>query len=102
MSGEIDPDLVAHIAHLSRLKMNAEQLAGSREHLSAILSYMQQLSEVDTSGVEPTAHPLPVHTVLRDDCIQPSLDPDLAMKNAPGHDDSFFTVPKVLDQEDSN
>ncbi len=93
---------VEHIAKLARLKMSPEELQRYQSDLSAILDYMDQLNELNTDNVEPTAHPLPVHTVLREDEISPSYEPDQALRNAPKRDGSFFAVPKVLRQDSSS
>ena len=60
---------------------------------------MDQLNEVNTDDVEPTAHVLSVRNVLRDDEAKPSPDPAVSLANAPETHDSFFRVPKVLDQD---
>jgi aspartyl-tRNA(Asn)/glutamyl-tRNA(Gln) amidotransferase subunit C len=60
---------------------------------------MAQLNELDTSEVEPTAHALPVINVFREDSPGPSIDPGLALDNAPQREQTFFRVPKVLDQD---
>ncbi len=93
---------VEHIAKLARLKMSPEELQRYQNDLSAILDYMDQLNELNTENVEPTAHPLPVHTVLREDEVSSSYEPDQALRNAPKRDGSFFAVPKVLRQDSSS
>jgi len=89
---------VRHIAHLSRLKPSDEEVARFSQQLSAILDYMEQLNEVDTADVPPTAHVLPIHNVFRPDEPRPGLTPEAALANAPQREQSFFVVPKVLDQ----
>ncbi len=95
----IDESEVRHIAHLARLKPSDDEVRLFAEQLSAVLSYMEQLNEVDVTDVPPTAHALPVHNVLREDVARPSFTPDQALANAPQRDGSFFAVPKVLDQD---
>ena len=90
---------VEHIATLARLKLSAAELERYQRDLSSVLEYVAQLNELDTAGVEPTAHPLPIHTVVREDLEAPSYDSEKALQNAPAHDGSFFTVPKVLDRD---
>jgi aspartyl-tRNA(Asn)/glutamyl-tRNA(Gln) amidotransferase subunit C len=67
--------------------------------LSAILAYVEQLNEVDTQDVPPTAHALPVKNVFREDVPGKCLTPDEALANAPARDGNFFAVPKVLEQD---
>ncbi len=99
MAGKISESEVRHIGHLSRLNPSDEEVGRFSEQLSAILEYIEQLNEVDTTDVQPTAHALPVHNVLREDEPRPGLVPDQALANAPQRDGDFFAVPKVLDQD---
>ena len=64
--------------------------------LESILGYIAKLSEVDTTGVEPMAHALPLHNVLREDVVEPSLPLEKVLQNAPETDGPFFKVPKVI------
>lgn len=90
---------VRHIALLSRLKPSDDEVRLFADQLSSILTYVEQLSEIDTTEVPPTAHALPVHNVFRPDEPKPSLAPDAVLANAPQRDGHFFAVPKVLEQE---
>jgi len=99
---KIDPDLVRHIGFLSRLKLSDEEVELFSRQLSSIVEYFEQLNELDTSDVEPTAHALPIHNVFRADepgVTGEPLGPDGVLANAPERDGNFFKVPKVLDQE---
>jgi aspartyl-tRNA(Asn)/glutamyl-tRNA(Gln) amidotransferase subunit C len=96
MSEKLTEQQVRHVAKLARLNCSDEEITKFTSQLSAILEYVAQLEELDTTNVEPLAHCLPVHNVLRDDCIKPSLSNDDALKNAPQRDGEFFAVPKVL------
>lgn len=98
MAKKIDEKQVRHIAHLSRLKPSDEEVRLFSDQLSAIVEYVEKLNELDTTGVEPTAHALPVHNVFREDVPTTPFAPDQALANAPQRDGSFFGVPKVLDQ----
>jgi aspartyl-tRNA(Asn)/glutamyl-tRNA(Gln) amidotransferase subunit C len=99
MGHKIDEALVRHIGHLSRLNPTDEEVRLFSGQLSAIVEYMDQLNEADTTDVPPTAHALPIHNVFREDEPLRSLDPDQALANAPHREGSFFAVPKVLDQD---
>ena len=99
MAHKIDEAQVRHISHLSRLNPTDDEVRLFSEQLSAILEYVEQLNEVDTSDVPPPAHALPVQNVFRTDEPRRSLSPDQALANAPQREGSFFAVPKVLDQE---
>jgi len=95
----IDEDQVRRIAHLARLNLTDAEVHQFGSQLSGILDYMQTLDELDTAGVEPTAHPLPVRDVFREDEPTASLGTQRVLENAPATDAPFFKVPKVLDQE---
>ncbi len=99
MSQKIDEAMVRHISHLARLKPSDEEVALFSEQLSSIVAYVEQLNEVNTENVRPTAHALPIHNVFREDVPQDSLTPDQALSNAPQREGNFFGVPKVLGQE---
>jgi aspartyl-tRNA(Asn)/glutamyl-tRNA(Gln) amidotransferase subunit C len=93
----LSPDQVAWIAHLARLDLTPVNRDRMVHQLSAILEYFDQLSRVNTDGVEPLAHPLTVHNVFRADDLQPSLTVDEALANAPDRRGDYFGVPAVLD-----
>lgn len=97
MSGKIDQQQVRKVAKLARLEMTDDEVAKLSPELSAILEYIEKLSELDTENVEPLAHCLPVHNVFRQDIPTPSLDVEQALANAPQRADDYFKVPKVLD-----
>jgi len=97
MSNTIDKEQVKAVAKLSRLELSDEEVAAFSVELSSILGYIEKLNELDTDGVEPLAHCLPVHNVFREDVPKESLDNDAALANAPAKHDEYFKVPKVLD-----
>jgi aspartyl-tRNA(Asn)/glutamyl-tRNA(Gln) amidotransferase subunit C len=99
MPERIDEQQVRHVAVLSRLKLSDEEVATFSRQLSDILEYVQKLNELDTSNIEPTAHAVPVNNVFRDDEPEEPLGVDEALANAPERQDSFYKVPKVLDQD---
>lgn len=99
MAAEIDESMVRHIGHLARLKLSEPEVAMFGRQLSDILRYMDKLNELDTTDVEPTAHPLPIRNVFGEDEPHEPLTPERALANAPQREGSFFAVPKVLDQD---
>ena len=96
MSSRIDEQQARHVADLARLKLPDEALRRITRDLFAILDYVDQLDQVDVTGIEPTTHPLPLRNVLRDDRAKPSLSTDAALSNTPQQQGTFFRVPKVL------
>ena len=99
MSSSLDEAAVRHVAHLARLKISDEEVRLYADQLSAVLGYVDQLNELDTTDVPPTTHAVPLSNVFRDDAVRASLSPGRALSNAPQQQDDFFRVPKVLDQE---
>lgn len=93
----LSADDVRWVAHLARLELSAEESATITQQLSAILEYVDQLNQVNTEGVEPLAHPLPLQNVFREDEPAPSLPVDVALANAPRRQGDFYGVPAVLD-----
>ena len=88
---------VRWVAHLARLELTDADVQTMARQLSAILDYVHQLQQVNTDGVEPLAHPLPLQNVFRDDEPAPSLPVADALANAPDRRGDFFGVPAVLD-----
>lgn len=86
-----------HIARLARLGMTDAELERFREQLSNILENFQILQQVDTADVPPTAQPIPLQNVTKDDEVAPSLPPDDVLANAPQREGEFFRVKPVLE-----
>jgi aspartyl-tRNA(Asn)/glutamyl-tRNA(Gln) amidotransferase subunit C len=91
---------VERIAALARLSMDEAEIDRMQHDLAAILSYVEVLAEIDTAGVEPTAHVIPLATPMRSDAAEPAMDPALAVANAPEASGSAFVVPKVIAGEE--
>lgn len=87
---------VEHTALLARLALTEEQIEQMTRQLHDVLGYIEKLGELDTEGVEPLSHPMPIHSIFRDDERQPSLPRDVALKNAPKQRMGFFEVPRIL------
>ncbi len=89
---------VEHVARLARLALSADEKDRMRSQLDAILGYVEQLRRVDTAGVEPTAHVLPLVNVMRDDEVRPSYPAGAMLANAPDAQDGQFRVPRILEE----
>jgi aspartyl-tRNA(Asn)/glutamyl-tRNA(Gln) amidotransferase subunit C len=87
---------VEHVALLARLQLSEAEKETYTDQLNSILEYAGMLNRLDTSGVEPTAHVLPLKNVFREDVVQECLDRDLALLNAPQKGDGTFKVPKIV------
>jgi aspartyl-tRNA(Asn)/glutamyl-tRNA(Gln) amidotransferase subunit C len=84
------------VADLARLTLSEEELDRFTDQLAAVLEHARDVEALDTAGVPPTAHPLPLRNVLRDDEVRPSLDRDEVLAQAPAAEDGRFAVPPVL------
>lgn len=87
---------VEHIADLARLQLNENELEEYTLQLNKILEYVEKLNELDTKNVKPLSHPIEGENVFRQDIVQPSVDKEDVLKNAPSKNDEFFKVPKVI------
>jgi aspartyl-tRNA(Asn)/glutamyl-tRNA(Gln) amidotransferase subunit C len=96
MAERITRDDVAHVARLARLDVTEDELDLFTGQLAAVLAHAEDLAALDTAGVPPTAHPLPLVNVLRDDVPRPSLDRAEVLAVAPAVEDDRFRVPPVL------
>lgn len=94
---DITQEQVERVAKLARLDVSEGEKAALARQLSSILTYIDQLTALDTAGVAPMAAALPIENVFRDDQVRPSLSQEQALANAPDHADGFFRVPKILD-----
>ncbi len=93
---KLTDEQVQHVAKLSRLDLDPDQIHRFAQQLSDVLVHVAKLNELDVTNVEPMAHAMDVTNVMRDDEPQPALPVDDALANAPQRFDSFFQVPKVL------
>ena len=93
----LTPEEVLHIARLARISVTDADVERLTAQLSGILDHFAALSKVDTEGVEPTAHPLPLSNVMRADIVAPSLSQEEALLNAPEREDGFLRVRAVLE-----
>jgi aspartyl-tRNA(Asn)/glutamyl-tRNA(Gln) amidotransferase subunit C len=96
MAERITRDDVAHVARLARLEVTDEELDRFTEQLGAVLAHADDVAALDTAGVPPTAHPLPLENVFRPDEPRPTLDRDEVLAAAPLAEANRFRVPPVL------
>lgn len=94
---KISKQEVEHVAKLARLELSEQETDKLTEQLSNILTYVEQLNELDTSSIEPTAHVLDIRNVVRDDIVAPSLPQDKALANAPEKAAGHYRVPKIIE-----
>ena len=97
----INQQEVAEIALLARLALDDPELERLAGELSSILGYIDKLRALDTTGVEPMTHAVPMDCPLREDVAGPSLPAEDALADAPATDDGFFEVPRIIDPRGS-
>ena len=93
----VDAATVKKIASLARIAITNEEVAKIAPELDNILGWIEQLSEVDTSSVEPMTAVIPNHLRLRDDIVTDGRVREAILANAPQAEHGFFTVPKVIE-----
>ena len=86
---------VEHVAKLARLALTEEEKAKFAPQLNSIIEYVNELNEVDTTGIEPMAHSIKISNVMREDEIKQDFSREEMLKNAPEEEDGFFKVPKI-------
>ncbi|HET8934768.1 MAG TPA: Asp-tRNA(Asn)/Glu-tRNA(Gln) amidotransferase subunit GatC [Polyangiales bacterium] len=96
-SSRISIETVKHVAKLAALSLNEAEEAQMQAELNSILAHMDELSEVDVSGVAPTFHSVVAAGELRSDVVLPSLSREELLQMAPAQEAGGFAVPKVLD-----
>ena len=92
----IDID-ISHVARLARLALSDEELELYREQLGVILDHAARVQAIDTSGVTPKAHPLGFVNAFREDEVEPSLDREEVLAQAPEARDGYFVVPPAME-----
>ena len=90
-------DEVRNVARLARLSFSPEEEGRMVVELNRILDYVEKLNELDTEGVPPTSHVMPISNVFREDVLVPSLPRDELLANAPSKWRGYFRVPKVIE-----
>lgn len=91
---------VEYIAHLARLEIDANEIELYTMQVDRILEYVDKLNSLDTKGIEPTSHPMPVVCVLREDEARESFSQAEATQNAPEKKGGFFKVPPIIETEE--
>ncbi len=90
-----------YVADLARIELTDEETRNYQAQLEDILAYIEQLSQLDVEGIEPTAHGMPLHNIMREDKTEPSLDRREVMKNAPAVSaEELFQVPAILEEDE--
>ena len=92
----ITKDNVLHVAGLARLELSEGEVEKYEAELNDVLKFMDKLNELDTQGIEPTAHVLEINNVFREDIVEESFEVEDILSNAPDREDDYFKVPSIL------
>ena len=95
----ITSDEVAHLARLSRLALNEQELEHFAGQLDVIIAAVARVQEVAAEGIPPTTHALPISNVFRDDVIVPPIGAGAALDQAPAAEQERFRVPRILAED---
>lgn len=93
---KITPDEVRYVAKLARLSLSEAEVAKTTLQLDGILSYVEKLGELDTTGIQPTTHALDIRNAFRADEVRQSLPQHEALANGPVQNGEAFVVPRVI------
>lgn len=93
---EVTNELIDHLAHLARLEFNGEEKTKIKADLENILSFVDQLQQVNTDGLEPLIYMTEGENILREDEAKVTISQEEALKNAPHKDSDYFKIPKVV------
>jgi aspartyl-tRNA(Asn)/glutamyl-tRNA(Gln) amidotransferase subunit C len=88
---------VEHVSRLARLALSGEELDSLTGEMDAILDYVEQLNSLDTDGIVPTAHAVPMENAFRNDEVRPGFTPEQALSNAPDSAENAFRVRRVIE-----
>jgi aspartyl-tRNA(Asn)/glutamyl-tRNA(Gln) amidotransferase subunit C len=94
---KITKEEIARVATLARLELTEAETETFAGQMDAILAYVDKLNELDTDGIVPTAHAVPMENAFREDEVRPSIGVENALANAPDRQDGFFRVPRVIE-----
>ncbi|MEN9968240.1 MAG: hypothetical protein RIR94_412 [Bacteroidota bacterium] len=95
---EVNEALLDHLAHLSKLSFEGSEKEAIRQDLQRMITFVDKLSELDTTGVEPLIFMSNEVNRLRNDEVEQSVSHHDALRNAPKKDSDYFRIPKVLDK----
>lgn len=97
---KITKDTVAYVAHLARLDLTPEEAEVYAGQIDHILQHIDTLNSLNTEGIDPTSHAIPVECMMREDQVRDSFSVDDSLKNAPERTGSFFKVPPIIEVEE--
>ena len=97
MANIIDDATIEYVGILAKLELSEAEKGAAKKDMGRMLDYIDQLNELDTSGVEPMSHVLPMRNVFREDVVTNGDGSGDALANAPEQKDSMYVVPKTFE-----
>lgn len=97
MANIISDETIEYVGILSKLELSEEEKVQAKKDMGSMLDYIDQLSELDTTGVEPMSHIFPIHNVFREDVVTNGDDQENILRNAPEEKDGSFVVPRTVE-----
>lgn len=97
MANIISDETMEYVGILAKLELSEEEKAQAKKDMETMLDYIDQLNELDTTGVEPMSHVFPVYNVFREDVVTNGDDSENMLRNAPVKKDGAFMVPKTVE-----
>lgn len=97
MANIISDETIEYVAILAKLELSPLEKEEARKEMGRMLDYIDQLNELDTTGVEPMSHLYPVSNVFREDIVSAGGSREDILANAPSRKDGAFMVPKTVD-----
>ncbi len=88
---------IEKVAKLARLELSGEDREIFGNQLEQVLTYMEQLNRLDTTGVDPTSHAIPIYNVFRDDEVKPSIPQEEVLAISPDEEEGHFKVPRIIE-----
>ena len=97
MQNGISDEMIEYVGILTKLELSEEEKEQAREDMGRLLSYIDKLGELDTEGVEPMCHVLPIQNVFREDVVTNGDDSENMLQNAPEVKNGSYVVPKTVE-----
>lgn len=96
MANVISDETIEYVGILAKLELSAEEKEKAKKDMAEMLDYIDELSELDTEGVEPMSHVFPQNNVFREDVVTNGDDSENMLKNAPEQKDNMYQVPRTF------
>lgn len=94
---KVTRETIEHVANLARLNLTEAEKIKMTAEMQEIISYVDKLNELDTTGIQPTSHVKPIYNVFREDIVLESYERDKILANAPSQENGCFKVPKIVE-----